>query len=476
MGLHKWETVIGLEIHAQLNTNTKIFSDDRAEFSHSDNKNISPVSLGFPGTLPVLNKAVVSMGVKTGLALNCKINTVSVFERKNYFYPDLAKGYQISQYQHPLCSHGVVEFYLDGEKRQVKIERAHLEEDAGKSIHQTEGTLINYNRAGVPLLEIVSAPDMSHPAEAAAYARAVRQILRYAQVCDGNLEEGSLRCDCNVSIRPQGQKTLGTKVELKNLNSFRFIEKALEYEVHRQIDLLESGEEVVQETRLYDSTKNKTFSMRSKEEAEDYRYFPDPDLLPVKLDLEFISEIGRMLPELPSVKLERFICDYQLSQQDAMFLTEEVDVAQYFEQVASVCHLPKQAANWIMTELFRELNNNKLNVTQSHVSARQLGQLILKIEQGEISGKIAKKAFQLMWERKQSIDEVIEEQGWKQVSNDAEIIKWVDEVISKYPDQVAEFRAGKTKVMGFLMGQIMKLSKGQANPSVVQNCLQEKLK
>lgn len=476
MSYEYWESVVGLEIHAQLNTKTKIFSSDLSEFSHNDNKNISPVSLGFPGTLPVLNSEVVNMGIKAGLALNCKVNEVSVFERKNYFYPDLAKGYQISQLKSPLCTDGSVCFYVNGREMKVVIERAHLEEDAGKSIHQTEGTLINYNRAGVPLLEIVSAPDMRLPEEAAAYARTVRQILKYAEVCDGNLEEGSLRCDCNVSVRPKGQAELGIKVELKNLNSFRFIEKAIEFEIHRQIDVIESGEVVLQETRLYDSTKNKTYSMRSKEEAEDYRYFPDPDLLPLKVDELIIAKIKSTLPEMPDKKVRRFIDHYNISEQDAFSITEDREVAKYFEEVVAECSQPKLAVNWIMTEVFRELNVAKMDITKAQISSKDLAELLILISNDEISGKIAKNVFQLMWENKETAGKIIEEKGWKQISNDNVIDKWIEEVINSFPEQVIEYKSGKTKVLGFLMGQLMKLSKGQANPLVVQELFKEKLK
>ncbi|MCB0390795.1 MAG: Asp-tRNA(Asn)/Glu-tRNA(Gln) amidotransferase subunit GatB, partial [Bdellovibrionales bacterium] len=326
------------------------------------------------------------------------------------------------------------------------------------------------------LLEIVSKPDMNSPEEAAGYARMVRQILRYADVCDGNLEEGSMRCDCNVSARPKGQKELGTKVELKNLNSFRFIEKAIDFEIHRQIDLIESGDKVVQETRLYDSTKNKTFSMRSKEEAEDYRYFPDPDLLPLKIEEKKIFQIQEELPEMPFAKYTRFINEYQLSVQDALFLTEEQDVASYFEETVHKCKQAKMVANWIMTELYKELNTHKLSVKNSPITPTRLADLINLIDEGSISGKIAKKVFELMWSENKTADEILEEKGWKQVSNNNDIEGWVDEVIAQSPDQVAEYKSGKIKVLGFLMGQVMKLSKGQANPGVVQEILKEKLK
>lgn len=476
MAYNDWEAVIGLEIHAQLNTKSKIFSADPAEFSQSDNLNVSAVSLGFPGTLPVMNKEVINKGIKAGLALNCQINPHSIFERKNYFYPDLAKGYQISQYKHPLCGEGFVTINLNGQTRTIRIERAHLEEDAGKSLHQTEGTLINYNRAGVPLLEIVSAPEMSYPQEAAAYAKTVRQILKYAEVCDGNLEEGSLRCDCNVSVRPVGQKEFGTKVELKNINSFRFIEKAIEFEIQRQIDLLDSNEVIVQETRLYDSTKNKTFSMRSKEESEDYRYFPDPDLFALHIDPLRISDIKRALPELPEQKIRRFIAEYKISEQDALFLTEEKPVAQYFELAVGFGGEPKMVANWIMTEVYRELNASHLQIESSPIPPQQLAELLLMISKGEISGKIAKNVFQLMWQESKAAVEVLVEKGWKQVSNDSVIEGWIEEVVSVHHQQVQEYLEGKTKVFGFLMGQVMKLSKGQANPGAVKEILKEKLK
>jgi aspartyl-tRNA(Asn)/glutamyl-tRNA(Gln) amidotransferase subunit B len=471
-----WEAVIGLEIHAQLNTKSKIFSCDSAQFTHGDNDHISSVSLGMPGTLPVLNMGVVEMAIKAGLALNCEINNTSVFERKNYFYPDLAKGYQISQYKHPICGKGFVKFYLNDKESKINITRAHLEEDAGKSIHQDKGSLINYNRAGVPLLEIVSEPEIRSPEEAAEYARTIRQILRYVEVCDGNLEEGSLRCDCNVSIRKKGKKELGVKVELKNINSFRFIEKAIEYEIHRQIDVLESGEKIIQETRLYDSTKNKTQSMRTKEEADDYRYFPDPDLLPVVVEDKKVEELRSLIPESPHDKRTRFQSEYGISLKDSALLTEDLNIANYYESAIKHKNHPKGLASWILSDLFRELNQSSKSINESHIPSEELANLVFLIESGVISGNIAKKAFGLMWSQCKTAAQVIDENGWKQISNNNQLEEWVNEVIKNNPQQVEEFKSGKTKVMSFLMGQVMRISKGQANPGAVESILKEKMK
>ncbi len=475
MASNNWEPVIGLEIHAQLSTKSKMFSSDSTEFQAGDNENVSPVSLGLPGALPVVNRKAVELSVRTGLALNCKIRNSSRFARKNYFYPDLPKGYQISQYDEPLCEEGFVEFYVNEEKKRVRIERAHMEEDAGKSTHHGDYSLINLNRAGVPLLEIVSGPDLRSPQEAAEYARSVRQILRYLEVCDGNLEEGSMRCDCNVSIRKAGTEKFGTKVELKNINSFRFVEKALEYEIQRQIDCMESGEEIVQETRLYDSTKNKTFSMRSKEDAHDYRYFIDPDLLAVKVEEEWIEKIKSSLPELPLNRANRFQSEYQLPQYDALILTQEKELADYFENAAKKSGEPKSTSNWIMTELLRSLNENKLEVKDSPISSDHLAELVSMIESKEISGKMAKQVFQEMWNTKKSPKDLVKALGLSQITDEATIEKIVESVMSANEKAVSDYRAGKTKLFGFFVGQAMKESKGQANPELLNKILKEKL-
>lgn len=476
MSYNDWEAVIGLEIHAQLKTAGKMFSSDSTAFGGGDNENTSPVSLGLPGALPVVNKKAVEYSMKTGLALNCSIRNKSVFARKNYFYPDLPKGYQISQYDEPLCENGWVEFLLDGERRKIGITRAHMEEDAGKSTHNGDHTLINLNRAGVPLLEIVSEPEIRHPAEAAEYARTVRKILRYLDVCDGNLEEGSMRCDCNVSVRRKGSKEFGTKVEIKNINSFRFVEKALEYEIQRQIDSIESGEKIVQETRLYDPNKNRTFTMRTKEEAHDYRYFPDPDLLPIVVSSTWIEATKKSLPELPVQRAERFQSAYGLPEYDAFVLTEEKEVADYFEQVAVKCKNPKAASNWIMVELMRELNDAKLEISRSPISTENLARLIQLIDSNTISGKIAKTVFAEMWTSGKPPEEIVKEKGFVQISDEGALEKIVDEVVSANPGQVEQYRAGKDKLFGFFVGQIMKATKGQANPELVNKLLMKKLK
>lgn len=474
-----YQAVIGLEIHAQLKTDSKIFCSDHTNFDASDNENTSPVSVGMPGTLPVLNRKAVEFAVKTGLALNCEIKKKSVFSRKNYFYPDLPKGYQISQYDLPICENGKIVIKVgENEKRYEKvvpITRAHMEEDAGKSTHFGEYTLINYNRAGIPLLEIVSGPDMHTPAEAAEYARTVRQILRYLEVCDGNLEEGSLRCDVNVSVRKAGEEKLGTKVEIKNINSFRFVEKAIEYEIDRQIDAVEAKEKIIQETRLWDPDKNRTFSMRSKEDAQDYRYFPDPDLMPIFITTEMIEKFRKELPELPAARTERFIHEHALPEYDAQVLTGEKELADYYEETAKISKQPKAASNWIMTELLRELNGSQTAIQKSPIKPKQLGQMIMMIENGTISGKIGKTVFQEMWQTGKDPEIIIKEKGLVQISDTSAIEKIVEDVIAANPQQAADFKAGKTKLLGFFVGAVMKASKGQANPDVVNKILIEKL-
>lgn len=476
MAYGNWEPVIGLEIHAQLLTDSKIFCGDSAAFGGADNEHTSPISLGMPGTLPVLNKKSVEFSIRIGLALNCSISPKSVFARKNYFYPDLPKGYQISQYDQPLCSTGYVDIYLDGQPKRIGITRAHMEEDAGKSTHHGEYSLINLNRAGVPLLEIVSEPDIRTAQEAAEYARTVRNILRYLGVCDGNLEEGSMRCDCNVSVRKKGAEKFGTKVEIKNVNSFRFVEKAIDYEIQRQIAALESGERLVQETRLYDSTKNRTYSMRSKEEAHDYRYFPDPDLLPVVFAESWIEQIRGALPELPLEKAKRFQTQYGLPEYDSLVLTQEREVAEYFEEVAKLCGNAKSASNWIMTDLMRELKETEKSIADQPIRPIQLAEMIQLIDKGTISGKIAKTVFAEMWTGGGSPADVVAKKGLVQISDTGAIEKIIADIIAANPTQVAEYRGGKDKLFGFFVGQAMKASKGQANPDLVNQILKEKLK
>lgn len=470
-----YEAVIGLEVHVQLKTQSKIFSADSTTFDAGDNENTSPISVGMPGTLPVVNKVAIDYSIKTGLALGCQIRKYSVFSRKNYFYPDLPKGYQISQYDLPICEKGQITFLVGDYQKTVGITRAHMEEDAGKSTHHGDCTLINYNRAGVPLLEIVSEPDIRTAQEAAEYGRALRQVVRFLDVCDGNLEEGSMRCDCNVSVRKVGTEKFGTKVEIKNVNSFRFVEKAIEYEIDRQIDELEAGKKIVQETRLYDPDKNRTFSMRLKEDAQDYRYFPDPDLLPIVLTDEQVETIRKSLPELPIARANRFHEQLGIPKIDAGILTDEKDLADYFETVAEFCKNPKAAANWIMVELLRELNANKISIQDSPVKPLNLGKLIQLIDQGKISGKIAKTIFVEMWKTGTDPEVVVKEKGLAQVSDTGSIEKMIDEVLAANPSQVAEYRAGKTKVFGFFVGAAMKASKGQANPDLVNEILKKKL-
>lgn len=476
MAYSDYETVIGLEIHAQFLVNSKLFCRCSARYGGSDNENTCPTCTGMPGALPVLNEKVVEFAVKTGLALNCKVNTKSVFSRKNYFYPDLPKGYQISQFDEPICGNGHIEFIINGEKRRIGITRAHIEEDAGKSTHHGEFTLVNLNRSSVPLLEIVSEPDMRNPQEAAEYARSVRSVLRYLGVCDGNLEEGSMRCDCNVSVRKKGETKLGTRTELKNINSFRFIEKAIQYEIERQIDSIEAGQAIVQETRLYDSTKNKTFSMRSKEEAQDYRYFPEPDLLPLKIDEAYINKIKVGLPELPIQRAARFIAEYSIPEYDAQILTLEKEMADYYEEVVRICSNAKTASNWIMSELLRELNNSKKEISDCPVKPEHLGEMILMIDKNTISGKIAKTVFAEMFISGKSPKDIVASQGLTQITDAAAIEKIIDEVMAASPNQLSDYRSGKDKLFGFFVGQAMKASKGQASPEMLNELLKKKLK
>ncbi len=471
-----YEAVIGLEIHAQLKTQSKMFSPDSTNFNGADNENTSTVSAGMPGALPVINKKAVEYAVKSGLALNCTIRKKSVFARKNYFYPDLPKGYQISQYDLPTCEHGSVEFLVDGEIKKISITRAHIEEDAGKSTHQGDYTLINLNRSGIPLLEIVSGPDLRSGKDAAAYARTVRQILRYLDVCDGNLEEGSLRCDCNVSVRKKGVEKFGTKVEIKNINSFRFVEKAIDYEIERQIEAIERGEKIIQETRLYDPDKNRTFAMRTKEDAQDYRYFPDPDILPLILSESYIDKMKADLPELPLNRFKRFQTQYGLPEYDADVLTVEKDLADYFEIVCKISQNPKAASNWVMTELLRELNQAEKIISQSPIKPEYLGKMIQLIDNGTISGKIGKSVFIDMWKEGKEPETIINEKNLVQISDSGSVEKIIMEVLNANPSQVQEYRSGRTKLFGFFVGQIMKVSKGQANPDMVNKILIEKLK
>jgi aspartyl-tRNA(Asn)/glutamyl-tRNA(Gln) amidotransferase subunit B len=474
-----WEIVIGLEIHAQLATASKIFSGAATRYGAAPNSQASLVDLGYPGVLPVLNGEAVRMAVKFGLATGCEISRRSIFARKNYFYPDLPKGYQISQYELPVVHGGRVEIVLDdGTPRTIGLTRAHLEEDAGKSLHEDFAGMsgIDLNRAGTPLLEIVSQPDLRSAAEAGAYMRKIHALVRYLEICDGNMQEGSFRCDANVSVRHKGEAKLGTRTELKNLNSFRFVEKAIEVEAARQIDLIEGGGKVVQETRLYDPDRNETRPMRSKEEANDYRYFPDPDLLPIVIDDATIAAVRATLPELPDAKRDRFIAQYGLSPYDAGVLTAQRALADYFETVAkSTKAAPKIAANWVQGDLTAALHRDNLEIGASRVPAAALAALLDKIADGTISGKIAKEVFEGLWSGEGSVGEIIEKRGLVQISDSASIGALVDEVIAANPAQVEQFRAGKQQVLGFLVGQVMKASKGKANPQQVNEALRKKL-
>jgi len=475
----QWEMVIGLEIHAQLATASKIFSGASTRYGASPNSQASLVDLGYPGVLPVLNGEAVRMAVKFGLATNCEISHRSVFARKNYFYPDLPKGYQISQYELPVVHGGRVDIVLeDGTTKTVRITRAHLEEDAGKSLHEDFAGMsgIDLNRAGTPLLEIVSEPDLTSAAEAGAYMRKIHALVRYLEICDGNMQEGSFRCDANVSVRRKGEAKLGTRAELKNLNSFRFVEKAIEIEAARQIELIESGGKVVQETRLYDPDRDETRPMRSKEEANDYRYFPDPDLLPIVIDDATVAAIRSTLPELPDQKRERFMADYRLSAYDAGVLTAQRALADYFETVAKRTKAAaKVAANWVQGELTAALHRDTLEIGQSKISAAALAVLLDKIADGTISGKIAKEVFEAVWAGEGTVAEIIDKRGLVQISDSASIDALVDEVIAANSAQVEQFRAGKQQVLGFLVGQVMKASKGKANPQQVNDALRKKL-
>lgn len=474
----QWETVIGLEIHTQLATRSKIFSAASTAFGAEPNTQASAIDLGLPGVLPVLNAEAVRLAVRFGKAIGAEIAPRSVFARKNYFYPDLPKGYQISQYELPLVGRGQVEILLeDGGVKTIGVTRAHLEEDAGKSLHEdVHGyTGIDLNRAGTPLLEIVSEPDLRSPQEAVAYAKKIHQIVRYIGISDGNMQEGSFRIDANVSVRPVGQETFGTRTEIKNVNSFRFLEKAIAFEVERQIELLERGEQVVQETRLYDPNKDETRPIRTKEEANDYRYFPDPDLLPLEIDAAFIEAATADLPELPDAKRARFQADYGLSDYDANLLTASRELADYFEAVARACGEPKLAANWVSGELMAALNRSERDISDSPVSAAQLADLLGRIQDKTLSGKLAKQVFEAMFQGEGEVDAIIEARGLKQITDTGAIETMIDAIIAANPAQVEQYRAGKDKVFGFFVGQVMKASAGKANPAQVNELLKRKL-
>ncbi len=474
-----WETVIGLEIHAQLATKTKIFSGSPTQYGAEPNTQADLVDLGYPGVLPVLNGEAVRMAVQFGLAVGASISRKSVFARKNYFYPDLPKGYQISQYELPIVAKGHLDVMQDdGTVKRVGITRAHLEEDAGKSQHEGHAgvSAIDLNRAGTPLVEIVSEPDMRSAREAIAYMKKVHTLVRYLGICDGNMQEGSFRCDANVSVRRFGAEKFGTRAELKNLNSFRYVEKAINIEVQRQIDILESGGKVIQETRLYDADKDETRSMRTKEEANDYRYFPDPDLLPVVVDEAFIDALRAKLPELPDQKAARFVQQHGLSEYDAQVLTASREMAAFYEEVvAAAPGDAKLAANWVMGDFSGALNKDGLDVTTSKLSSKQMGGLLARITDNTISGKLAKEVFEVMWADASDADIVIEARGLKQITDSGAIGKLIDEIMAANPKQLADYRSGKDKLFGFFVGQAMKVSGGKANPALLNELLKTKL-
>jgi aspartyl-tRNA(Asn)/glutamyl-tRNA(Gln) amidotransferase subunit B len=476
----EYEAVIGLEVHAQLLTRSKIFCSCSTQFGAPPNTNTCPVCLGFPGALPVLNREAVVMAVKAALALECKINTVSIFARKNYFYPDLPKGYQISQYDRPLAEHGHVTLTADGHSKRIGIKRVHMEEDAGKSIHDgfadsDRNSYIDLNRSGTPLIEIVSEPDINSPAEAHDYLTRMKMILEYLEVCDGNMEEGSLRCDANVSVRPLGEKKLGIKTELKNLNSFRFLQKALEYEIARQISVLKNGGTIEQETRLWNTAEQRTTSMRSKEEAHDYRYFPEPDLPPLVVTEGWQTQIQSVMPELPEAKKQRFVQQYGIPEYDAGVLTTSRSLSDFFEQTVALGAAPKVASNWIMGDLLRDLKEFNKGIEVSPVKPKEIADLIRLIENGEISGKMAKDVFEVMFREQKSPQQVIQEKGLKQITNIAEIEKVIREVIASNPKSYEQYRNGKVATFGFFVGQVMKATKGQANPQLVNKLLKNVL-
>ncbi|MGH7817181.1 MAG: Asp-tRNA(Asn)/Glu-tRNA(Gln) amidotransferase subunit GatB [Candidatus Binatia bacterium] len=478
----KYQPVIGLEVHAQLLTESKIFCGCSTQLGREPNANACPVCTGFPGVLPVLNKKVVEFAIKTGLATDCQIARSSILARKNYFYPDLPKGYQISQYELPICADGCLEVDVNGALKRVRLTRIHMEEDAGKNIHDahSDASLVDLNRAGVPLLEIVSEPDLCSAAEAGAYLRTLRAVLQYLGVCDGNMEEGSLRCDANVSVRPVGTQTLGTKIEIKNLNSFKAVERAIEFEIERQSDTLSDGGKLIQETRLWDEQRQETRSMRSKESAHDYRYFPDPDLLPLVIDEQWIEEVRALLPELPAARKRRFISEHGLAAYDADLLTSRKDIADYFESALKTHAHPKALSNWIVGDLFRALKERKLDaqlyIANWPVLAERLAELVQLIDQGKISGKIAKTVFEAMLDSEKSPRQIVSEKGLEQLSDSGTIETAIDQVLAANGKQVQQYRSGNEKVYGFLVGQIMKATEGRANPQKVNEILRDKLK
>jgi aspartyl-tRNA(Asn)/glutamyl-tRNA(Gln) amidotransferase subunit B len=472
-----YEVVIGVEVHAQLRTKSKLFCGCGTTFGLTANSQTCPLCLGLPGTLPVLNQAAVEMAVRAGLALNCTIAANNLFARKNYFYPDLPKGYQISQYEAPICEHGWIEIAASEGKKRVRIRRAHLEEDAGKSVHVagTNGSRVDLNRAGTPLLEIVTEPDLRSAEEVVAYLKGLRDVLMYLEVCDGNMDEGSFRCEPNLSLRPLGQKEFGTKVELKNINSFKFVKDAIEYEVKRQTKVLNDGGKIRQETRLWNIDRGETAVMRSKEEAHDYRYFPDPDLVPLKLEKEWIEGCRKYVTELPAARLQRFVSEFALSEYDAGVLTASKAVADYFESCVKLFNQPKTVSNWVMGELTRELNNSGTDASASPVSPERLVGLLQMVDKGMISLKVAREIFPEVYLSGKEPDQIVQEKRLIQVSDELSIGGMIDEVVAKNPTQVAQFKEGKQQVLGFLVGQVMKASGGKANPGKVNELLKKRL-
>jgi aspartyl-tRNA(Asn)/glutamyl-tRNA(Gln) amidotransferase subunit B len=472
-----YEVVIGVEVHAQLRTKSKMFCSCMTAFGSSPNSRTCPVCLGLPGSLPVINRTAVEMAVRAGLALNCTIGANNRFARKNYFYPDLPKGYQISQYEAPICEHGWIEIAAGDGKKRVRIRRAHLEEDAGKNVHETgtNGSRVDLNRAGTPLLEIVTEPDMRSADEVVTYLKGLRDILMYLEVCDGNMDEGSFRCEPNLSLRPLGQKEFGTKVELKNINSFKFVKDAIEYEIKRQTKVLNEGGKIQQETRLWNLDRGETAVMRSKEEAHDYRYFPDPDLVPLKLEKEWIEGFRSSLPELPAVRAKRFADQYGLPEYDAGVLTASKGIAEYFEASVKLFNQPKTVSNWVMGELTRELNSSGTDVSASPVSPERLAGLLQLADNGTVSLKVAREIFPEFYSSGKTAEQIVQEKGLTQVSDEGALDKIVEEVLAKSPTQVAQFKEGKQQVLGFLVGQVMKVSGGKANPGKVNELLKKKL-
>ena len=473
----KWEVVIGLEVHAQVTSNSKLFSGSSTKFGAEPNTQVSLVDSAFPGMLPVINEYCIQQAVKTGLGLNAKINSYSVFDRKNYFYADLPQGYQISQYKNPIVGEGKITLDLPNGKKIIGIERLHLEQDAGKSIHDLDpsNTYVDLNRSGVALMEIVSKPDLRSPDEVNAYIKKLRSIMRYLGTCDGNMQEGSLRADVNVSVRKEGDKELGTRCEIKNVNSIKFMQMAIAYEAQRQVELLESGKSIDQETRLFDTKKNETRSMRSKEDAHDYRYFPDPDLLPLNLDKELIENIKKNLPELPDQKKERFIKDYSLNAYEANVLVSEKEISDYFEEVIKNSDI-KLAKNWIMGDLFASLNDKNISISESPVTAKKMSQLIDSISSGIISGRTAKEVFEVMKETGEEPNKIIESKGLQQKSDPKELEAIIEKILTENKDKVDQYKSGKDKLFGFFVGQVMKVSGGKANPQLVNEILKKKLK